>query len=167
MWLELANSEKRVLVDEPVYWAMRRYKWKVSKKGYVYRTDAGPGIVLMHREIMWEELERKKRVGKKERWVVDHWNGDKLDMRKGNLRVVRQGKNIMNNFVPRSDNRSGVVGVYWDEAVKRWKAVCGRDYLGSFRTREEAEAVRKREVEARGGRHSRRGVEVELDLGGL
>lgn len=164
--IELVNSEKVVLVDEALYWFLSGRSWKLSTRGYVYRSGV-VGIVLMHREIMADEL------GRPGKWVVDHWNGDKLDNRKANLRVVKQGKNILNNFRPRKDNRSGIVGVYWDEAVMRWKATCGRSYLGSFNTMEEAEVVRKREVEARGGRHSKRvsnhpaddgskpGVEVE------
>ncbi|HEX4715633.1 MAG TPA: HNH endonuclease [Ktedonobacteraceae bacterium] len=115
----------------------------------------------MHRQIMWRELERR---GAK--FVVDHINGDKLDNRRANLRVGKQGRNIMNNYRPRSDNTSGIVGVYFDAAVKRWKAVCGRDYLGSFDSKEEAALIRKKEVERRGGRHSVRlekaGVEVSL-----
>ena len=107
---------------------------------------------------MWQELQT--RPG----YIVDHRNGDKLDNRRGNLRVVKQGKNILNNHNLRSDNVSGIAGVYYDQAVKRWKAVCGRDYLGSFKTKEGAEEVRKKEVEARGGRHNaiKQTVEVEV-----
>lgn len=116
----------------------------------------------MHRQIMWRELERR---GLK--FVVDHINGDKLDNRRVNLRVGKQGRNIMNNYRPRRDNVSGIVGVYFDVKVKRWKAVCAREYLGSFATKEEAAAVRKKEVEKRGGRHSvlggGRGVEIKLE----
>lgn len=161
MKLILVNSELCAEVPPEAYLVLTRHDWKISKRGYVYRQKVpseGRGIVLLHRQLMWQELQT--RPG----YIVDHRNGDKLDNRRGNLRVVKQGKNILNNHNLRSDNVSGIAGVYYDQAVKRWKAVCGRDYLGSFKTKEGAEEVRKKEVEARGGRHNaiKQTVEVEV-----
>ena len=151
MKLALVNSHLCAEVPEEAYPVLTRHEWKISKRGYVYRQKVpseGRGIVLLHRQLMWQEL--STRPG----YIVDHWNGDKLDNQWGNLKVKKQGKNILNNHNLRSDNVSGIAGVYWDARVKRWKAVCGRDYLGSFKTKEGAEEVRKKEVEARGGRHN-------------
>ena len=160
MKLVLKGTDKVADVDEVAWPVLSRYTWKVSGKGYVYRNksrEEGRGIVLIHRQLMWQELEGRPEL------VVDHWDGDKLNNRRENLRVKKQGKNILNPRKLRSDNKSGVTGVYWDGKVHRWKAVCERDYLGSFKTREEAVEVRRREVVKRGGRHN--GVVVTLDLG--
>jgi hypothetical protein len=50
---------------------------------------------------------------------VDHINGDGLDNRRCNLRAATRSQNAQNTRV-RSDNTSGVKGVWWDSARRKW-----------------------------------------------
>ncbi|WP_252233758.1 HNH endonuclease [Clostridium sp. ZS1] len=53
--------------------------------------------------------------------LIDHINGNKLDNRKCNLRIVNKSQNAMNSKKPKN-NTSGVKGVYWDKRSKKWEA---------------------------------------------
>jgi hypothetical protein len=81
---------------------------------------------------------------------VDHINGDRLDNRRENLRVVTVSVNQFNRKHLNRNNRSGVRGVGYQDG--KWRArinVNGEDhYLGRFDTVEEAtKARRQAEVE--------------------
>lgn len=52
--------------------------------------------------------------------LVDHINGDTLDNRRENLRLVDAAMNTMNGKI-RTDNTSGHRGVCWEKRSKRWK----------------------------------------------
>lgn len=79
---------------------------------------------------------------------VDHINLDKADNRWANLRLATRTQNMANTAIS-CKNTSGVSGVVWDKARKKWRAqlrVSGRKTnLGRFDTQEEA-AARVREV---------------------
>lgn len=79
-------------------------------------------------------------------FVVDHKNREKLDNRRSNLRVVTQQENNQNLSV-RSDNTSGVPGVFFDKRAKRWRAqICkgGKTtHVGIFDCFDDAVAARK------------------------
>ena len=57
-------------------------------------------------------------VGKGQGNVVDHMNRDKLDNRRDNLRITSQRDNGKN----KSNNSSGLTGVYFDKSKDRWRA---------------------------------------------
>lgn len=90
---------------------------------------------------------------------IDHLNGDRADNRLVNLRPVTHASN-MKNTKRRSDNTSGVVGVFWKRLERKWAASIGVDgrefHLGVFPTIEEATAVR-RAAEAAHGYHANHG----------
>ena len=52
---------------------------------------------------------------------IDHINGVRNDNRLENMRVVISSDNNKNACIP-SDNKSGVIGVCWVKAVKKWKS---------------------------------------------
>lgn len=52
---------------------------------------------------------------------IDHINRDKTDNRIGNLRLCDQTQN-QGNYLMRSNNKSGVRGVYWSEHHQKWVA---------------------------------------------
>jgi hypothetical protein len=77
---------------------------------------------------------------------TDHINRNKLDNRKCNLRIVNCSQNKM-NIKLRSDNSSGVKGVYFDKQRKKWVAEImlnkKKFHLGRFNNIEEAKLKRK------------------------
>lgn len=84
----------------------------------------------MHREIMKcpKNLE------------VDHINGNGLDNRKENLRLVNTLQNT-SNHTKQKNNKSGFRGVSWDKIRNKWRTVIMINYkyihLGYFQTKEQ------------------------------
>lgn len=77
---------------------------------------------------------------------IDHINGDRSDNRIANLRQVTRQQNCRNAAM-RSHNKTGVNGVAYYPRHRRFRVIMSVDgksrYLGSFKTLEEATAVRK------------------------
>lgn len=90
---------------------------------------------------------------------IDHINGDRADNRWVNLRDVPHAVNGRNCFAW-SSNTSGVTGVSWSKARRKWVASIRVDgltrHLGHFETLEEAAAARE-EANARYGFSARHG----------
>lgn len=80
---------------------------------------------------------------------MDHINRNRQDNRIDNLREVTRSQNMQNTGT-RKDNKSGVRGVYWSAAERKWKAQirCNgkRLHLGTFA---EIEPAAKAVVQAR------------------
>ena len=91
---------------------------------------------------------------------VDHINGDRSDNRLANLRVVLHVVNTRNQR-PRVNNTSGITGVTWDKAKKKWAAqisVYGRNKLiGRFDNIEDA-AQARRAAQRKYGFHENHGT---------
>lgn len=75
---------------------------------------------------------------------IDHINGKPRDNRLCNLRLATQSENLCNTK-RRSDNTSGLKGVSWHNASKKWRARIAiyrqTKVLGYFATPEEAHAA--------------------------
>lgn len=71
---------------------------------------------------------------------IDHINGEPLDNRKSNLRIVKPVQNSQNRKASVTNKSSGVRGVYWEQ--NKWRArimIRGkRKDLGYFETVKEA-----------------------------
>ena len=77
----------------------------------------------LHRLIKRDELQEKEKEGGKH--VVDHINGDTLDNRRSNLRVVNQGQNLSSpqrSKTTRRPTTSDMVGVDYDKINGCWRA---------------------------------------------
>lgn len=90
---------------------------------------------------------------------IDHINHIRSDNRFSNIREVTHSENKRN--VPiRSDNTSGVTGVFWDKSINKWVSQIMFDnksvYLGSFNTISEAMKARS-DAEIKYGFHENHG----------
>jgi len=54
--------------------------------------------------------------------IVDHINGNGLDNRRANLRLVTAVQNAQNQFVQAGPKTSQYKGVHWDSVGQRWAA---------------------------------------------
>jgi len=145
----LLNKGKKAIVDDEDFERLNKYKWHYGSRHYALRTthrgysEDGKritGSIWMHREV----------INTPEGLFTDHINGDTLDNRKENLRVVNSNQNNRNSKIP-SHNTSGYKGVSEDKRnlKNRWQAYITIDnkkkHLGYFYSKEDA-AKRYNEV---------------------
>lgn len=134
-----------VKVDNEDYSHLSQWTgWQLNHpKGYVRRTvrkDKGKyGNIYMHRLL----------CGATGDCEVDHINGDRLDNRKQNLRIVSRSENLLNRRVPSSISTTGYIGVerHRDKFAARIRIKGKRIFIGNFNTAEEAsEAYQKYKI---------------------
>ena len=121
---------KVALVDEQDYTRLAELNWCINA-GYAGRRVGGT-IWYMHWYVLGKPPKGK---------VTDHINGNKLDNRRENLRIITQQENTLN-----TKRHKGRTGVSVDRTHGTSKAYLDRPgllrrNLGTFKTREEAEAA--------------------------
>ena len=125
---------KLILVDEADRHLLERPVW-LDASGYVFCTSGKRSPIRLHRLIAMPGPGL----------VVDHLNRNKLDNRRQNLKVCTTAENTRNQG-KRSDNSSGVAGVWFDTTRQQWSSQIRvnqkRINLGRFKTLEEARAAR-------------------------
>ena len=142
-------KEEGLLVDPEsgVIYKVTRLGANTDSNGYVnVKID---GTTHKAHRLIWEY----KYGPIPEGMQIDHINGVRNDNRISNLRLATRLENSQNKK-RRTDNSSGATGVTYNKASGLWLARIGVDgervYLGSFATKEEAEAAR---VEAKARLH--------------
>lgn len=129
------------IVDDEDFEFLSQWKWSASKQGRKncpnpkYRAvrmewlgEGKQRAVLMHRQLM--------APGPGE--VIDHINGDPLDNRKLNLRIVSQKDNSLNREGWGRKAATKHKGVHWHKGGQKWMAQFRGQYLGLFGTEDEA-----------------------------
>lgn len=140
--IPLSKGYAALVDDEDAHLADLRWNANVRQSGVVYgqrivpRPDGGETCLMLHREVLGLEPGDGK--------TVDHINGDGLDCRRANLRIVTVKENARNRAGANAKSASGLLGVHRRGA--RWQATIRVDgkyrHLGSFRTPEEAHVAR-------------------------
>jgi hypothetical protein len=83
-------------VDQQDVECLSKFRWSLHNRGYAI-TGGGNSKVLMHRFILGLANEPNQGRGSGARQLqADHINGDKLDNRRANLRVVTNQENHQN-----------------------------------------------------------------------
>ena len=99
------------IVDADMAWLGTKYKWSTNQMGYATQSVGG------RKRMQYFILERHSGL------YIDHINGDRMDNRRSNLRLVTHQQNIQNSR-PRSAN--GYKGVSYlkksPNAIKVWRA---------------------------------------------
>lgn len=121
----------KILIDKEDQHLLSINSWRIVK-GYVQRhRPKGQKEIMLHRLI----------IACPKGMYVDHINGNKLDNRRSNLRIVTPSQSIMNTKRC-SDSLSKYKGISWHKKNKRWFAkivINGKNkHLGSFKSSKEA-----------------------------
>ena len=124
------------IVDDDDYNKLVVNRWyygEYGKTGYAKRAskDRERKCIRMHHEVL------PLVAG----YMIDHINGDGLDNRKQNLRLVTKSQNMMNSGV-RKNSTSGYKGVCWAKRYNKWVVHIWKDYkqifIGYFKDPKEA-----------------------------
>jgi hypothetical protein len=111
-----------------------KFRWSLHNRGYAI-TGGGNSKVLMHRLILGLANEPGQGRGSGARQLqADHVNGDKLDNRRANLRVVTNQENHQNRQTGLGLT-SKYRGVYLQKATGKWCARAktnGKTYWGGY-----------------------------------
>lgn len=139
----LVIINRKILVDKEDFEKIdkeNRYI-TINSGGYAYMTKYSEEIFI-HRFLM----ELPNAYDDETRLIVDHINGDKLDNRKSNLRIIKKEINPI-NCKTYKNNTSGVKGVAWMKRLNKWQVSIQINkmgiYLGVYSDFNEAVKVRK------------------------
>jgi len=134
------------VIDASDYDLAKDKKWflKQHEHGHYVASGSGSNYISLSRLIM------NAKPGEE----VDHQHHDRLDHRKSNLRVCTKSQNQCNSRV-RSDNKTGIKGVYWHKKTKKWKVELQKNRMrypiGEFKDFEQAKAAaQKARIELHG-----------------
>lgn len=130
---------EEMLCDIDDWNCLKEFTWRKNRGGY-----ATSSINRKQRRF------HKMVMGKRDGYVVDHIDRNKLNNQKSNLRFVTHQANSVNIDLPKN-NTSGIIGVSWLENRKKWTSrltIDGKNiFLGNYDTKEEAEEARKKAEE--------------------
>lgn len=105
---------------------VNKYKWYFSGKYAArnYKKENGKkSIQFMHIFLM----------GTPRGMDTDHINGDKLDNRRSNLRVVTRSQNMSNLWKVQRNSSSKFKGVCWDRKKRKWLVQANGKFVGYFK----------------------------------
>lgn len=111
---------------------LAEHRWCLQPAGYAARSSAG----RLNRVVLG--------LVRGDGLVADHINGDRLDNRRSNLRIVTQALNMQNKGA-HVRGTSPYRGVGWDASHNAWRARVGQGdrvvFLGHFESETEAARV--------------------------
>lgn len=120
--------------------AMNKYV-ATNSSGYALMWE-GIKECFLHRFLMGLSLKYDPET----QLIVDHINGNSLDNRKSNLRILKKEYNPI-NCKTYSNNTSGVKGLSWNKKLNKWSVSIQVNkksiYLGVYADKNEAIKVRK------------------------
>ena len=144
------NKPEEMLVDLDVWneWAST-YCWHLNANGYAATRYNGKNTIF--HDISFSNRSKAQ--------LVDHINGNRLDNRMENLRLVNRAQNNMNKGL-RSDNTSGHTGVSWDKLKGKWVVqiqVDGKNkHIGRYASKKDAINARIKAEEKYFGEYRRK-----------
>jgi hypothetical protein len=144
-YIELNHGEKAI-IDAEDYPLVKDYKWRFNGR----YAETGSKAMYMHRLIL----------DVKEPWPkvhTDHINGNGLDNRKSNLRVVTPAQN-QHNSKKRIDNTTGYKGVSKRRGggYRAYLFIKGKQiYLGGAKTAEQAAKIYDEGIKKHYGEYGR------------
>src|ERR1051325_2215898 len=123
------------LVDDEDYERVSAFRWFCTDTGYAGRNNLHCGVRQKPSRIYLHRFLMNPPAGME----VDHINGNKLDNRRANLRIVTAAQNNQNmSKRQKATASSQFKGVWLHSQNKRWAAMIKSKSLGLFDTEEEA-----------------------------
>jgi hypothetical protein len=123
------TQNQYAIVDQEDYEKLNKYKWYAKRcinRFYAHKRNEAGVNVSMHREIM------KPIKG----YCVDHKDGDGLNNKRDNLRIVTIAENNYNKSKSRRTLSSQYKGVSIDKRTNKWRVIIYYKYrkihLGMF-----------------------------------
>lgn len=109
----------RTVIDEDDYERVMRMNWAPQFGGLsVYAVTSSLKYIPKQHQLLHRYIIRTQHHE-----IVDHINGDTLDNRKSNLRIVTTAENRQNSRRPTFEGKSSKFkGVTWDARRERWVA---------------------------------------------
>jgi len=145
------TTNKSFIIDKESKDLLLGKYWCVNYRNEVNSKSIVEGTIKLHRVLMGVNDPKQ---------IIDHINGDTLDNRLSNLRIVTPLENAW-NINPVSNNSSGRRGVYWIKSRKRWQAEikCNgiKHHLGFYKNLEDAIKAREKGEEKYYGEYKRKG----------
>ena len=138
IYLNGKNGEgKYALVDDKDFLELSNYQWYLDSNGYP-RT---PTRDNPDRKMIMKRIHRMIIKPKSKKEIIDHINGNLLDNRRANLRIVNDQQSSFNRGLE-IRNKSGFKGVAWNNQRNKWQAKIEindkKIYLGFFYDKQEA-----------------------------
>lgn len=134
--VKMTNCNQYMLCDIDTWESLKKYSWCKSKNGYAVGYCCGKQVKFHQMVLEYD----------KSNFVIDHINGNKLDNRKCNLRIIDRKYNNMNLSIAKN-NTSGVTGVSFNKKFNKWKSEIQvnrrRIFLGWYDKIDDAIKIRK------------------------
>jgi hypothetical protein len=136
----LLSQHQVAVVDDADFPLLSDFRWcyraeRGGKQGYAVRhvqVDGKDRLCYLHRQLMEPAPGHE----------VIFLNGDRLDCRRGNLRVVTKREARQHHLQARSNSESGIKGVSYNHWAKTWSVDIYRDgrakRVGTFLTLQDA-----------------------------
>ena len=137
MLLTKDNITKKVVFDISDIEKINKHKWHLHLRKKDNRYDVCSNSFGSHKERKYIFLARYLLNCPKD-LQVDHISRNTLDNRRKNLLIVTNFENNQN----KSTNTSGCVGVTWDKSRNKWKATCGKTFIGRYNNFNDAKNAR-------------------------
>ncbi len=121
--IQLTNSDLVTFVDNEDYEYLNQWDWRLSPKGYAYRSEGDPRkntqkIIFIHGAIMQAK-------------GIDHKDRNKLNNQRDNLRLANQTQNNANKHTlarKTIKSKSQYKGVSWYKTTNTWVAQIQQNY---------------------------------------